>query len=275
MNLVPGVLVYRLDLKHDQRRRPHHSRYQRNEGARMGFTARAMIDARYSLTSTYLHAAAMFAKRACEIEATTSSQTLTADILDEHQGHVLAAVMQAVAALEAEIYEVIVHGPGHHLGSTRIDTAARDLLKGMLIGSNKRAQFPKGSHLGKNESKTLFFYSLVLKLLNKPSLNAVQQGSAAALLFDLRDELTHYKSQWGADIDKDFLAKLDALNLRRPSFIQPTENRFPRRYLSAAYAAWAVETAMDVLVAFYLLLDHPPPIVHVIPKVRALLDACK
>lgn len=176
----------------------------------MAFTA----DVRYSLISTYLHAAAMFAKRACEIEVTTSSQTLTGDILDEHHGYVLAAVMQAVAALEAEVYEVIVHGPGHHLGSNCIDIDSRELLSGTLIGKNGRAKKP-----------TLAVYSKVLRLLSKPPLSAAQR-SAAALLVDLRNELTHYNSKWGVNMDAAFLRDWKDLILRAPGLSRQLRTGF-------------------------------------------------
>jgi hypothetical protein len=47
----------------------------------------------------------------------------------EHLGLVLAAVMQATAALATEIYEVCEYGPGHHGGSNLIDVAGLAILR--------------------------------------------------------------------------------------------------------------------------------------------------
>jgi len=52
-----------------------------------------------------------------------------ADISDDdkvmRRGLVVEAIMQATAALECEIWEVMVYGPRHHLGSNGIDVTKR------------------------------------------------------------------------------------------------------------------------------------------------------
>jgi hypothetical protein len=79
---------------------------------------------RYSFTAQFLRGATILARRAHEIDGTSISEELQS----EHMACVVGAITQATAALEAEISEVTVHGPGHHLGSNGINAAERDFL---------------------------------------------------------------------------------------------------------------------------------------------------
>ncbi len=85
----------------------------------------ATADTRYSFTAQFLRGGAIFARRAHEIEASAS---VSEELRSEHVACVVGAITQAAAALEAEIYEVLIHGPGHHLGSNGINTTARGFL---------------------------------------------------------------------------------------------------------------------------------------------------
>jgi hypothetical protein len=88
-------------------------------------TARATPQTRYSFTAQFLRGSAIFARRAHEIEKLKdASEELQAD----HLALVVGAITQAAAALEAEISEVLIHGPGHHLGSNGVNSGARDFL---------------------------------------------------------------------------------------------------------------------------------------------------
>ena len=74
----------------------------------------ATPDSRYSFTAQFLRGAARFAQRAREIED-TAGQTADESTKSEHRAYVVAAIMQSVAALESEVSEILLHGPGHHL----------------------------------------------------------------------------------------------------------------------------------------------------------------
>jgi hypothetical protein len=63
----------------------------------------------------------MQARVAAEIESKPAA-AVTEDDKVAHRGYVTGAIMQATAALECEIWEVMVYGPGHHLGSNGIDS---------------------------------------------------------------------------------------------------------------------------------------------------------
>jgi hypothetical protein len=70
---------------------------------------------RYSFTAQFLRGGAIFAHRAHAIEA-TADESLSEELQGEHRAFVVGAIVQSVAALESEISEVVMHGPGHHLG---------------------------------------------------------------------------------------------------------------------------------------------------------------
>src|SRR5258706_10562543 len=91
----------------------------------MMMAIRATADTRYSFTAQFLRGGAIFARRAHEIE---TSANVSEELRSEHVACVVGAVTQAAAALEAEIYEILTHGPGHHLGSNGINATARDFL---------------------------------------------------------------------------------------------------------------------------------------------------
>lgn len=80
-------------------------------------------DVRTSMTGQFLMASAMQARAAQAIEAKPMADVLENDQV-AHRGFVVGAIMQSTAALECEIWEVMIYGPGHHLGSNGIDLEA-------------------------------------------------------------------------------------------------------------------------------------------------------
>jgi hypothetical protein len=158
-------------------------------------------------------------------------------MLAEHRSLVVAAVTQAVAAIESELSEVLLHGPGHHLGSSDENTRQHALLTPHAVALE-------------NESGPLKKWKKALKYMGKPlSLGApvCQEGS---LLVDLRNELTHYKSYWGGGLHRPGLL----VALMRKGFALPPwvpraglVNDFPQRVLVAACAHWAHVTAAKFL----------------------------
>src|SRR3989304_3193340 len=134
-------------------------------------------DTRYSFMPQFLEAAAIFARRSAEIECTAG--TTTTDLLQaEHRGCVVSVIMQCAAALETEIYEITVYGPGYHLGSNKTDHKAREFLR------------PCAEMIDYQE--VVSRYELVLHLLQKPELSrSAQPFQDTALLVRLRNELIH------------------------------------------------------------------------------------
>jgi hypothetical protein len=87
----------------------------------------ARMDIRSSLTHQFLIAAVIQARSASEMQS-RPGDTFTEDDKVAYRGFVTSAIMQSVAALECEIWDVMFYGPGHHLGLPRIEIQARDLL---------------------------------------------------------------------------------------------------------------------------------------------------
>lgn len=209
--------------------------------------ATVTADTRYSFAPQFLHASTIFARKATEIEEKAVAEIDEATRA-EHRGYVVAAIMQCAAALETEIHEVAVYGPGHQLGAGGTDAAARDFLSpcvDMIDGQ-----------------KTLCRYEIVLHLLKRPALpRDKEQWGSANLLVRLRNELVHYKSEWGQDLERKNLFKaLRAQKIAKPPFINENSNFFPHHCLSAARAKWAVKSAVAFLDTFYTHLGVQNPI---------------
>lgn len=213
-----------------------------------GTTAlRAELDARYSFTAQYLCASAIFARRCLDIERANPDNP-DGPTQTEHRGLVTASIMQCAAAVEAESAELTMHGPGSHLGSGRMDTKARAFLAPL-------AQFI-------DEQDALTRYKVILHVLNKPPLaEGEQPWQDMAILVKLRNELIHYKSKWGKQMDRQKLFKnLKQLQLSMPPFVPPSANFFPHQLLGAACAAWSVRTAVAFLNGFYSHLGIESPL---------------
>jgi hypothetical protein len=203
-----------------------------------------MADVRTSLTGQFLGAAAMQARAASEMESRPVPGITESDKV-MHRGLVVGAIMQAIAALECEIWEVTVHGPGHHLGSNGIDAEAQAFLRPLADTIDKESVLDR--------------YRSVLHLLRKPPLSSGEQPwQDAALVVRLRNELIHYKSRWGQDLDRSrFLRALQAKTEPKPPFIPDGMNFFPYRCLSAACASWGTRSCFALLDSFYARLGFP------------------
>ncbi len=202
-------------------------------------------DVRTSLTGQFLMARAMQVRCASEIEAKPPTE-VTEDDQIAHRGLVVGAIMQLTAALECEIWEVMVYGPGHHLGSDRLDGIARDFLAPIAEVIDRQ--------------KLLERYWMVLHLLDKAPLDRGEQPwQDADLVVRLRNELVHYRSRWGQELDRSRLFRaLEDKRHSRPPFVSTQgTNFFPRLCLSAACSSWAVRSCGVFLDSFYAHLGFP------------------
>lgn len=210
----------------------------------MRFNSSATADTRFTFTGQFLEASAMFVRRARALESLASDQVDDAARC-EHRGLVCSVIMQSAAALETEAHETCVHGPGAHLGSNGTDAAARDFLVPV-------AEFV-------DDQSALERFDLILHLLKKPSLDrGANPYQSAALVVRLRNELVHYKSRWGAEMERNKLqAALRSLGHRPPPFSDASMNFFPHRCLSADCAAWSLASVVAFLESFYRALGVP------------------
>jgi hypothetical protein len=196
-------------------------------------------DVRYTFTGQFLEASTLFVRRIREIE---SQGTWSETDKVEHRGLVVSVVMQTAAALETEVHEISVHGPGCHLGSNGIDLAAQSFLK------------PIAEII--DDQSTLDRFDLILHLLKKEGLeHGANPYQSAALLIRLRNEIVHYKSRWGLQMENSkFLKSLAQLGHKPPPFAVPGMNFFPHQCLNADLGAWAVTAAVDFLDVIYARL---------------------
>lgn len=74
-------------------------------------TLKATADPRSSLTGQYLMGATIQARDAARIEAQPHGNVTELEQI-AHRSYVVGAIMQATAALECEIWEVMTYGPG-------------------------------------------------------------------------------------------------------------------------------------------------------------------
>ena len=205
----------------------------------------AIVDRRYSFTAQFFIAAARQTQLSGEIE----SRGAGVPDIDRHThlGFVVGAILQSAAGLEAEIAEIVDHGPGHHLGSGGIDEVARDFLRPLAAVIDKQP--------------TLERYRLVLHLLEKQPLDAgAQPWQDTAWVIKLRNYIVHYKSQWESEgEDRKLLELLQRKKFVPPPFYDPASGFFPHLCLSTACAKWATDTCMAFLAKFYehLGIDNP------------------
>lgn len=157
--------------------------------------------------------------------------------------------MQSAAAVEAESAEVLIHGPGHHLGSNGVDIASREFLA-PLAEMIDRQQEP------------LERYQVILHLLHKAPLGTGEQPwQDMDIVIKLRNQITHYKSQWGQQMEgKNLFKSLQNLRIKKPPFIPNTMNFFPHQCLGAGCAAWSVRTAVKFINVFYERLGVRSPL---------------
>ncbi|MBR0798952.1 hypothetical protein JQ615_26540 [Bradyrhizobium jicamae] len=236
-------------------------RYRRRQWASFKVPKmRAVADTRYSFTPQFLSGAAIFARRAHELEGPVIGEVAQS----EYMACVVGSVTQAAAALEAEISEVTMHGPGHHLGSNDIDATARAFLVPLADTIDGEAPLHR--------------YDLVLHLLGKPALDqGTQPYQNADMLVGLRNELIHYESKWGDQMNRKKLFKgLQQLRFEYPKFLPSgMTNFFPHRCLSSSLASWSVATATSFINAFYVRLGISSPLeaypmITVLPPVSFL-----
>jgi hypothetical protein len=194
----------------------------------------AELETRAALSVSFLVGAGIFADRARGIEVLATPTPLERT---EHLSLVVSAINQAVAAIESQLSDVALHGPGHHLGSSEQNTAQLGLLA------------PHAAEILK-QSGVLPRWKATLKILGKPLSLGDRVCQQAGLLVDLRNELTHFKSYWGGALHRPgMLEALMAERFEVPAWVPAGRlvDDFPQRVLVASCARWAFLTATAFL----------------------------
>ena len=205
------------------------------------------IQLRYNFTYNFLVGAAAMARLAKKIEEKGKVVNEAEQL--EHKAFVAGSIMQAVAALESDIWSLLNHGPGHHLGSDGLDRSAQ-LTLGIVADT-----FEKESILKKCD--------LILQLIRSRKLDmGIQPMQDLKLLVGLRNEITHFKSHWTDEIESKVL--FEALKIKdstRPLYYPDGfMNFFPGICLNYIRAKWAVYTVIDFIDYFYAQIDMKSPL---------------
>jgi hypothetical protein len=205
-------------------------------------TDSANATTRYVFTGQFLESSAIFVRRLRSIESLAAWDEAA---MTEHRGLACAVIMQCAAALETETHEVCVHGPGSHLGSNGVN------------GEAQRFLVPIADVI--DDQNTMARFDLILHLLGKPKADkGAEPYQSAALVVRLRNELIHYKSRWGTQMESTKLySSLESLKHKAPPFTDPRMNFFPLRCLSAECADWALTSSVAFLEHFYSALGVP------------------
>lgn len=202
----------------------------------------ATLQSRFSFTFHFLVGAASLAKLAFEIDKKGNEATEQEKI--KHLAYVSGSIMQSVAALESEVWILLNHGTGHHLGS---DVANREDAESLLIVADSFDKHP-----------ILERYDLILQLIRRKKLNSGEQPTQDVnLLIKLRNEITHYKSLFTPELEtKKLFRKLESTDSNPPSFYPKSGmNFFPKQCLNFNRAEWGLNTSISFINYFYKELD--------------------
>lgn len=197
-------------------------------------TLSAQAETRYAFTAQFIVGAGLYAERATALEA---QQVVDVRERAEHRAAVISAVLQAVAGVEAELGDVLMHGPAHYRGSSE----TKDRGAAALAPHVKAVERQAG---------VLARWKEVARILGVTLDLGRHPGQSTALLIGLRNELTHHKSTWGGALSRrNLLVALVNKRFALPPWV-PGEglvNDFPDRVLVASCARWATDTAAAFL----------------------------
>lgn len=195
------------------------------------------VDVVSPLTNYMLGGASALCREAFAIES-LDPDSVTQDQKVAHMGFVIGAIVETATALEAQSWEVLTWGPGHHQGTLPEYRTERDMLAPMAEVVEKQPVLER--------------YGVVLHLLGREAMDpSAQPWQDAALLVRLRNALVHYKAKPGRELARQKLIRtLMDQQLDDPPFYNPNLAFFPHRCLSASRAAWAVEAGIAFLDEF-------------------------
>lgn len=205
------------------------------------------IQTRFNFTYNFLVGAASMSRLANEIDSNGLQATDEEKV--QHLAYVSGSIMQSVAALESEVWSILNHGPGHHLGSNGLDKKGAEILA--IVADSLERQ------------SILDRYDLALQLIKRKSLDHGRQPMQdAKLLIGLRNEITHFKSLWTPEIDnKKLFQTLENKDSTPPSFYQKNGmNFFPLKCLTHNRAKWGLKTVLEFIDHFYSELEIQSPL---------------
>lgn len=210
-----------------------------------GFAPEVLL--RYNFTYNFLVGAATMTRLAKDIEA--KGKDSSGIEIFQHKAFVSGAVMHSVAALESDVWSLLFHGPGHHLGSDGLDKVSKETLN--IVAET----FEKESLLIKLD--------LILQLTRRKKLDFGRQPMQdLSLVIGLRNEITHFKSLWTNELDRKKLFKaLESMDSTPPTYSpEGKQNFFPHICLTHRRAKWSLETVVNFIDYYYAELGIKSPL---------------
>jgi hypothetical protein len=206
-------------------------------------SAAATLRVKTHFNVQHMVAAALFARKVFEIEATRDHRKglVSDESYFAHTGYVAGAVFSAVASLEATINELFIgaqHGDPHTFKGA--DPEFPPLLAQMwgVISQNP---------------STLAKYQTALVLAKKPKFDRGASPYWEAVdLIQLRNALIHYKPEWSTDQreHRKIERRLNGQFALNP-FAGPNDAFFPKKCLGHGCAEWAVQSGVSFIKQFF------------------------
>jgi hypothetical protein len=206
------------------------------------------IKLRYNFTYNFLVGAATMTRLANEIEDKGKAATEIEQL--QHRAFVSGSIMQSVAALESDVWSLLFHGPGHHLGSDGLDKQSKEILN--IVAETFEKGLPIMTKL-----------DLILQLTKKKKLDlGIQPMQDLDLVISLRNEITHFKSLWTDELDrKKFFKTLEDKDSTPPTYSPDgRQNFFPHICLTHSRAKWALDTVICFIDYYYKELEIKSPL---------------
>jgi hypothetical protein len=205
------------------------------------------VSLRYNFTYNFLVGAATMTRLAKDLESKGKDSSEIERL--QHKAFVSGGIMQSVAALESDVWSLLFHGPGHHLGSDGLDKESKETLN--IVAET----FEKESLLTKLD--------LILQLTRKKKLDFGRQPMQDLnLLISLRNEITHFKSLWTNELDRKKLFKtLQMMDSTPPTYSpEGKQNFFPHICLTHRRAKWSLDTVVNFIEYYYGELGIKSPL---------------
>jgi hypothetical protein len=210
-----------------------------------GFAPEVLL--RYNFTYNFLVGAATMTRLAKDIESKGKDSSEIERL--QHKAFVSGSIMQSVAALESDVWSLLFHGPGHHLGSDGLDKDSKETLNIVAETIEKESLLTK--------------LDLILQLTRKKKLDFGRRPMQDLnLLISLRNEITHFKSLWTNELDRKKLFKtLEMMDSTPPTYSpEGTQNFFPHICLTHRRAKWSLDTVVNFIDYYYGELGIKSPL---------------
>jgi hypothetical protein len=209
------------------------STYNLQGGAKARASVSASAGVKHNFSKQHLRAATLFADDAQKCEAMTKQPD--EEHRSRHRACVTAAVLSAVAFLEASVNELYLSAVDQDL--TNLPTFDHKLFQ--LFG-----QFWENVE----KYPILQKYQIALLLAGKDRFNpGVQPYQNTESLIKLRDTLVHYKPEWDneAGQHQKLEKRLRSCKFALSPYADTGRLWFPHQCLGAGCAQWSVVTARD------------------------------